>query len=284
MNFRRIEWIFFVVFLGLNFFLLYIYQQGIQEQQAITYSNQMDSIETRLTADDIQFEGAFSTEKKEGYYLSAEETDFADLFAKNQTPLAPDFWESEYQIEANLLQVWPKKAFFLDEDALKQNLTDFLTKQNMVLFGEEYVYLSDFSMTMQLPELVAGQVYKNIPFKDDTAQLVVYLDQMQKIMKIKQYAQTHIHGIEELRDKMDLYSEREAIETLYLNNKIPSHATIRFTKLAYTRIYKVREKNVYVPVWFVGIQGKENENLQIEQVNAMNNTVVTNNVVTKVEK
>jgi regulatory protein YycI of two-component signal transduction system YycFG len=85
-----------------------------------------------------------------------------------------------------------------------------------------------------------------------------------------------------LREREELISESDAVTTLYNNSKIPNNAKIEWTRLGYTRSLKVRSKNVYIPCWFVSI--KAGENTQVEMVNAMNNTVITNSTVAIVDK
>lgn len=291
MDFKRIEWIFFLAFLGLNMFLFGIYQEGIKEENNVSFSDQTDSIEKRLAKDDITYKEKLTGEKKEGYYLSGEQTNFYDAIQNERETRDRNFFKNGVELIDNSITVYPQMnysqtSYFIDEKNIEKSLETFLKDQDSVLFGTEYHYMPDFSnLEGDFPELVASQVYKNIPFKDDTAQISLKLEntgESDGIHKINKYTQTHIQGIEELRDKMDLFSDRDAIETLYINNKIPSSSKITFMELAYTRIYKIREKNVYVPVWFVGIKAK-GSNLQIEQVNAMSNTIITNNTVPKVE-
>lgn len=96
------------------------------------------------------------------------------------------------------------------------------------------------------------------------------------------YTQTHLTNIEQLREKTELHTEEEAINTLYVNNKISRGSNILWRQLAYSRILKVREKNVYVPVWYVAIETPD-KTYQIETVNAFSNTIITNNSIPKVE-
>ncbi|MEI5991943.1 hypothetical protein A5881_003482 [Enterococcus termitis] len=291
MDFKRIEWIFFVAFLGLNLFLFGIYQEGLKEENNVSFSDQTDSIEKRLAKDGITFKGTLSSEKREGYYLSGEQTNFYDAIQHERETRDRNFFKNSAELIDNSVTVYPQMnsaqtSYFIDEKNVGKSLEAILSDQDSVLFGDQYRYLPDFSnLDGEFPEVIVSQRYKDIPFKDDTAQISLKLeksDETDGIHKIYKYTQTHIQWIEELRDKMDLFSERDAIETLYINNKIPSNAKISFMELAYTRIYKIREKNVYVPVWFVGIKSSGN-NLQIEQVNAMSNTIITNNTVPKVE-
>lgn len=282
MDFKRIEWIFFLAFLGLNIFLFGIYREGLQEEHNVAYSDQTEPIENRLAKDDITYKGTLSAEKPEGYYLSGEQTDFAAAIKKGQVE-HKNFYNSGTDITDNTLVNYPQKNYFIDEKDVETSLRAFLSEKDAVLYGNEYQYFPEISkLKSSTPEVLAVQTYKGIPFYDDTAKLIISEEKADNLLKITKYTQTHIENIEELRDKMDLYSQRDAVDTLYVNNKIPSNSKLSFIKLAYSRIYKVREKNVYVPVWFVGIINSDSS--QIEQVNAVSNTIITNNTVPKVEK
>lgn len=278
MDFKRIEWIFFVAFLGLNLFLFGIYREGMQDEGSVSYSDQTEKIENRLKKDGISYKGNLSETRLEGYYLSGEQTNFKEALQKGElAAIKPYANVGEYTITST-----PSKNYFINEKNIHDTLKTFLGEKKSLLYGDEYQLLNEFSnLTGEFPEIIAVQYYKGIPFRDDTAQLSISLEKSGDLLKVNKYTQTHIGSIDELRDKMDLYSSREAVETLYVNNRIPSNSTINFIKLAYSRIYKIREKSVYVPVWFIGITN--NGNLQIEHVNALSNTIITNNTVPKVE-
>ena len=77
MDFKKIEWIFFVAFLGLNVFLFRSYQETISQENNVIRSGQTESIQQRLSSDDISYTGKISSESRQGYYLSAEETDLS---------------------------------------------------------------------------------------------------------------------------------------------------------------------------------------------------------------
>lgn len=289
MDFKRIEWIFFLVFLGLNIFLFGIYQESTQDESNVNNSSQTESIEKRLEKDNIVYDGKLASDKLSGYYLSAEQTNFRENLVDENGNVLKDQLKSRIEYIDNGIIGYPDKNFFIDEKETKdpskiqETVKAFLKEKSVVLFGEEYQYLNNFSsLSGEFPELSIGQVYKGIPFKDDTAAMTISLEKSEDLLKLNKYSQTHIESIEELRDKMDLYSQKDAVETLYINNRIPGNSSITFIKLAYSRIYKIREKNVYVPVWFIGISSSENS-LQIEHVNAMSNTIITNNTVPKVE-
>ncbi|MGO2638797.1 MAG: two-component system regulatory protein YycI, partial [Enterococcus viikkiensis] len=67
MDFRKIEWIFFFVFIGLNIFLFSIFWSNQHEQSLVTNSNQREDIIHRLKNDDIELKEKISDEHREGY-------------------------------------------------------------------------------------------------------------------------------------------------------------------------------------------------------------------------
>lgn len=283
MNFKRIEWVFVIAFLGLNIFLLFLYQQSAAEVSTVSDSNQTESIEKLLKNDGITFSGELSDTKQEGYYLSGEQDDLAQVVAEKRTQGGNrQFLVRNTSITDNKLTYQIEERQLVNKDKVQEGIEAFLSKDDFVVFGSEYKYLAHLSaVNDDKGEIVAGQSFEGIPFNDDTAKLQIDLSRSDEMYKIDQYTQTHISSIEKLREKMELYSEREAIASLYTNRRIPAQSRILWTQLAYTQIMQVREKNVYVPVWFVAVKSGESP-VQIESVNALNNTVITGNTIPKV--
>lgn len=283
MNFKRIEWVFVIAFLGLNIFLFQYFREGMAEVSTVSDSNQTESVEKLLKSDDIKFSGRFSDKKREGYYLSGEQNDLEQVLnEQTDTSGNQQILYRNANVTDNILTYQMEERQLINGDKLGEGISAFLSKKEFVLLGDEYEYLSHLSTTSgDSPVVIAGQSFEGIPFNDDTAKIQIELSKTDDMYRIDQYSQTHISNIEKLREKMELYSEREAIASLYTNRRIPSNSEILWTQLAYSRIMQVREKNVYVPVWFVAIKTGENSQ-QIESVNALNNTVITNTTVPKV--
>ncbi|MGM0125351.1 hypothetical protein IGI37_002749 [Enterococcus sp. AZ194] len=285
MDYRKIEWIFLIAFLGLNLFLFSIYSESQNEESLISRYNQTESLEKRLANDNIRVSRNFSTKKNEGYYLSGEQTDMSQAIDQaNEKANVKQFLESGVSITENTLTNNLRNDSYVNEEKIEESLTEFLRKKDRVLFGDEYTYLKYFSSSNEgFQKLVAAQSFEGIPFYDETAKIEVTLEPSGELLKISKYTQTHIEGIETLREKMDLYTEYDAVNTLYTNNRIPSGSKIKWSQLAYSRILKVREKNVYVPVWFIAIETNEKA-LQVESVNAISNTITTNAIVPKINQ
>lgn len=111
MDFKRIEWIFFLAFLGLNIFLFGIYREGQQEESNVSSSSQTESIESRLEKDNISYKGTLSSERLEGYYLSGEQTNFSAAL-KIQREKNKNFLRNGLQIADNTLTSVPSKNYF----------------------------------------------------------------------------------------------------------------------------------------------------------------------------
>ncbi|EOZ5809820.1 two-component system regulatory protein YycI [Enterococcus hirae] len=288
MDFKKIEWIFFVAFLGLNVFLFRSYQETISQENNVIRSGQTESIQQRLSSDDISYTGKISSESRQGYYLSAEETDLSkELDSQRHGTSKKGLLSSGIVFNDNVLtktlsETESENSIF-GPDKMGSSVNSFLNKKNNVLFGSDYVYMKNFSdLDSATPEVQASQKYDGLPFYDDTAKIVFSLNKQDKSYAVTKYTQTHLSDIEQLREKTELHTEEDAIKTLYVNNKISRGSKILWRQLAYSCILKVREKNVYVPVWYVAIETPD-KSIQVESVNAFSNTIVTNNTIPKVE-
>lgn len=250
MDFKKIEWIFFIAFLGLNIFLFSIYHEAVNQENNVIRYDQTESIQQRLTSDDITYEGKLSTEIRQGYYLSAEQTSIYESlvdYRKTQDDNSSGVLKNGVSVHDNVLtnelSSTESARYMIDPENVKDDLNKFLRNSDNVLFGREYVYTPQFSsLDNEFPEIEASQQYEGIPFHDDTSKLTLTIDNSDDKLKVTKYSQTHLSHIEQLREKMDLYSEEDAVKTLYINNKISSGSKILWRKLAYTRILKVREK------------------------------------------
>lgn len=279
MDFRKIEWIFFLVFIGLNIFLFSIYWNNQHEQSLVTNSNQREDIMHRLENDEIQVKKAVSDEHREGYYLSAEQDNFESMLNAPADQTLTGNWTISDRVLTNL----PNGETEFDLKKATSSFNRLMRDKEFIVEGTEYTYLPDISKKdNELGKIVGAQSYEGIPFIDETSRLTLDIEKSDDQDRVSKYTQTRLKDIEPLREKMTLASEKEILNTLYINNNIPSKSTITNIYLGYFRTLEVREKNVYVPVWFVKIKTSD-KTTQIEKVNALNNQVITNNLVPKVE-
>ncbi|MGM0237532.1 MULTISPECIES: two-component system regulatory protein YycI [Enterococcus] len=280
MDFRKIEWLFILVFISLNIFLFNIYQSSQDDQQAVTTTyNQKEGITSRLKNDNITFKGKISTKKPEGYYLSAEQVNVMNVLSENNIQ---DIMSTS-SISDNVLTNYLGQPRRFNMNRIKSSFNRAMKDDSFIYEGTSYQYISHISKEEKDDvKIVGAQNYEGIPFIDETSRVTLDIDTSGTNAEVTQYTQTLLRQIEPLREKMTLYSEEEILNTLYINNNIPANSTIQDIYLGYFRTIEVGEKNVYVPVWFVKIQTSDDVS-QIERVNAMSNQVISNNLVPKVE-
>lgn len=285
MDFKRIEWIFFFAFLGLNLFLFNLYREAKVEQNITYRMNETIPIQKRLSSENIKYENEFSEDKLQGYYLSGSQTDFKEALLSERMRLGQSkilakqtFIEGDY-----LTHTLETPLAFGDETKIQQAIKQFLTREDLLLFGKEYEYLPEASFIAgDYSEIVAGQTYKDIPLNDPSSRLMMVLEGGEGNWLMTKYVQTHVSNLAPLREAMEIYSERDIINTLYVNNRIPVNSKILWCQLAYKMTLKVRGQSIYVPTWFVSIETPDGK-VRTEIVNGFTNRIMTNAVVQTVE-
>lgn len=277
MDFRRVEGIFFIVFLFLNMFLYYIYQEGREAQDYTSTGSISENLEERLKADHIEIPSELSKTKKEGYYLSAEED---DLVSDAREQLKDQSWQVNNDQLTSQVISQPDGMIKKSKDI--ESVNQFIRSSSNVLYGKDYVINKE--ETIPFKNYIYNQAYDGIPFYDETSQLSVMVSQdKSENDQITSYKQTHISRIEPLREVQSVISERDAIISLYTNNRIQSGDKIKWIHLGYTRIFTVRGKNVYIPAWFVSVESSKNVT-QTERINAFTNAIISSSVSEVINK
>ncbi|MEG0255410.1 MAG: two-component system regulatory protein YycI [Vagococcus sp.] len=271
MDFKRVEGIFLVVFLFLNMFLFYVYQEGKTSQDTISTGTISDNIEERLTADEIKIPHKLSDKNRQGYYLSAEES---ELVVEAKAELKSTEWQvNDSQLTARPIR--KNEMEIADSDESKK-VEAFISQKQNVVNGKDYVL--NRSETKPGKNYVYNQAWEKIPFYDETSRLSLMISKNDLNRPIiESYEQTYLNNIEPLREQQAVISEREAIISLYTNNRLQPSNKIKWINLAYTRIFTVRGKNVYIPAWFVAVESNKNS-VQIERVNAFSSAVISSNI------
>ncbi|EST90398.1 two-component system regulatory protein YycI [Vagococcus lutrae] len=265
MDFKRIEFIFLITFLSLNLFLAFSYFQGQAETTQLPESSYLDNIESRLKEEKITIPHDFSTQEREGYYLSALPTNFEERGVTKNARLNDAMTVVEDLENVPIVDISKKNV--------RQEVESFVTNSEDIAERESYTYSSALSEPPYV--FVYTQSFEGIPFYDGSSKLVITLeDTANDRLTLSQFSQTHIEDVEPLREKQVLITEHDAIVTLYLASRIPNGATIKQTTLAYTKIFSVRGKDVYVPTWLIWIENKDKE-LQIEKINAFSNSIIS---------
>lgn len=252
------------------------------DQSIISPSSQKIAIEQRLNNDNITFDGRLSSENLTGYYLSGTPTMMQALYNEDVNANKKILNDGTTKFDGVKLTHTTTERFFVQEkDQLVKASQAYWKKR--VMKGNDYTYQLHFStFGDDQIELMATQSYEGIPINDSSSQLIFTFNNENDQYINEDYTQTYVENLTPLREKMKLYSEKDAINTLYINNRIAKKSKIEWIQLAYTLILNVRGQNVYVPAWFVSME-KADKSKQVEIVNAFSNRIITNASVRKVE-
>lgn len=262
-----------------------MYREAKMNQTITSRTNETIPLHKRLESENITYEGDFSSRKREGYYLSGVPTNFDEARKSERLRLNnPDLLGRQTTIEDNLLKHKVEDVILLtDVNQAPEVIAKILNQQGLVLFGKEYQYnVEESTLSNDFPEIIAGQFYEDIIINDPASRITFFLEKETEHWRVNEYIQTHISELQPLREIMPTYSERDAINTLYINNQIPSNSKILWRQLAYKMTLIVRGQAIFVPTWFIEIETSDHE-IKTEMVNAFTNRIITNSVVATVE-
>ncbi|GEL12806.1 hypothetical protein FC15_GL001401 [Lapidilactobacillus concavus DSM 17758] len=279
MDFRRIEWIFLVVFIALDIFLATSYLQNnsnivISDDQSTSTS---DTILQDMRDDNITV-GSLSTKQGEGYYLSSQNEDelrahmdhlVGQSYSYNaMTHLVGQSYS--YNAMTHTLTSQFTTVLSYDQKEMVSKLKSFIKDSNNVIFGTEYTY-----------EAALSDPKKNIVFVQKSKHGVLLDTQAELIFKVSGtsvtgYTQTYISDLTVLREKQTTISAFDAVQLLYISSEIPENSKVVWYKLGYSELIDVRGSVIYVPVWNILIQHKGTKNESLKKVNAFSSTVIKN--------
>ncbi|WP_179394014.1 two-component system regulatory protein YycI [Lacticaseibacillus absianus] len=261
MDFRRIEMIFLIVFVGLNIFLGMSFFQS-QQVDLATSSGGTTEIIADIRRDQIKLP-KLSTKTPTGGYLASTSSGELASEVRKLDHQYPRFTATDYTVMTSTLDttVTVKRATAVE------TLTKWLTSEKNVLHGSEYVYAAGLSGTNSyvFVQKVGGRL-----IYDPRAQITFTVANG----RLTSYTQTYLAQVDVLRADVTLCSAQDAVVTLYRENELPNNATVRWTQLAYTYLLDAKGATVYIPAWFVGVESQGSKNVTIKKVNAINKTVL----------
>ncbi|CAH0416666.1 two-component system regulatory protein YycI [Periweissella fabaria] len=264
MDFKRIQWIFLLIFVAIDVFLGLQWYQGIQFDTVDTVGS--TSVLKEMQGDDISFKRP-SDKVGEGFYIAGQDGPEFTAHMENLRGLSTSYNSSTRTLTA---QLGDKKRFKLNFDNPQRTLDHFIRGSQNVLHGDEYVFSEELSQ-MDKHEIVYVQVVPSGKVYDSSGEVHFKLDDDGYVSG---YTQTYVSQPKILREKTPTISEEKALTWLYQYNQIPNNTTVLWTKLAYTKLLDVNNTTVYVPTWFFGLRTNNSDNVRIKRINAFTGTIV----------
>lgn len=235
MDFKRIEWIFLVVFIGINIFL------GIELWQTPTLLSAgstpaQTDIKSETSADQITIPKV-NDKQEDGYYLAAKVDNSWTKKAAAQVNQQVETNASENSISVNL-----SKPIALSKDSKKalKEIIHFKNNSQNVYEGKDYVYLSELS---EGDDYVFNQKTKYGEVFAATARLHIIV----KNNQIVSYSQRYVSNLNPVRERQNTISSKAAVNSLYTYSELPNNSKIIWLKQVYTKLITVRESEIYIP-------------------------------------
>ncbi|HJE49354.1 MAG TPA: two-component system regulatory protein YycI [Lactobacillus johnsonii] len=270
MDFKRIEWIFLIVFIGINIFLgIELWQTPTLLSAGSTPTPTQTDIKSETSADQITIPKV-NDKQEDGYYLAAK-TD--NSWIKKATQQVKG--QVENNSSENLIYVHLDKPITLSKnkkEALRQVMRFKDDSQN-VYQGKNYAYLSELS---ERDDYIFNQKTKYGEFFAATARLHIIV----KDNQIVSYSQSYVDDLNPVRERQNTISSKAAVDSLYTYSELPNNSKVILLKQVYTKLLTVKGNTIYIPTWLAAIENNTSKTVTLKRVNAFTGTIIQNNVTT----
>ncbi|CAX66013.1 two-component system regulatory protein YycI [Lactobacillus johnsonii] len=270
MDFKRIEWIFLIVFIGINIFLgIELWQTPTLLSAGSTPTQTQTDIKSETSADQITIPKV-NDKQEDGYYLAAKTDNSWIKKATQQVKVQVENNSSE-----NLIYVHLDKPITLSKnkkEALRQVMRFKDDSQN-VYQGKNYAYLSELS---ERDDYIFNQKTKYGEFFAATARLHIIV----KDNQIVSYSQSYVDDLNPVRERQNTISSKAAVDSLYTYSELPNNSKVILLKQVYTKLLTVKGNTIYIPTWLAAIENNTSKTVTLKRVNAFTGTIIQNNVTT----
>lgn len=263
MNFKRIEIIFIVAFFFLDIFLLVSYFNRTDTNYASTPAQSLNLI-SEMKSQGIELPN-FTEEKHSAAYIQADAQTLLKESVESldkQTGIINEDGVFYTSILSNPIQLSGEDTL---TDSDRKTLDGFI-KSSQVLFGKEYAF---FQHNKEDKQIVYNQIVNGVPIADGTSSIFLYMDSAGQVIS---YEQEYAGPATEQGAKIELITDREAVETLFKNNEIRDNSRVKRPVLTYYRSLKLEDLTMYAPAWYIEIE--ESGGTQLLRVDAVNGTVI----------
>lgn len=259
MDYKRIEWLFFIVFLLIDIYLgIEILHSPVNLSNADTTTQSVASIRSEMKSDNIDLPESISNMPDSGYYLATKNRDYLSSKVSDLTNVT-----ARYSKTDNTLYATPKIATTLSKNektALKQ-VNEFKDDPKNVPYGKQFKYEPDMSsadnyMFVQTSDY--GEIYANV------AQLTISV----KDNQITNYTETYMGPASPVRELQSTISAWRAIRAMYIDRELTNNSRVARIKLGYSKLTEVRGSTILLPTWLVWVENKTTKNITLKRVNA----------------
>lgn len=269
MDYRRIEWVFLIVFIFIDIYLVFnIWQSPVQLSGKST-SNNVSNIRTEMQADHISVP-AMNDKAETGYYLAANNTNYFSNIKDLKNS------DSHYDTNTKIFNVSLVKPVTINSKSAVKDIENFKNNPHYVPYGKEFKYseaLSAKNRYVFVQNTSFGQIY------DNRAQLVINT----KGNQIIGYKETYLGKVNSVRELQATISSWKALQTLYTYRELPKGSSIKWVKLGYSTLTNIRQSTILLPTWVIGIANKDENTINVKRINAFSGQIITNRNLTSTD-
>lgn len=265
MNFKRIEWIFFIAFIMLDVFLVssYFKQGPVMDATSNRPENTTVSVLKSMRDDQITI-GETSSDTGTGYYVSSPNNN--DALKGKTSQLHYQNWS----MNGNLLNSTFATMIKVNADNPQKVLKTIVNDPNQIINGKDYQYSKDLSTK---DTIVYAQMINGKPVYDNSGQIRFHL----KNGYVQGYTQGYLSNVQTLRGARKTLSQKRALIWLYQYNKLPSNSTVESSSLAYSKMLTVNGNTVFIPTWVFEIKNNASGTTIYRRINAFTGAVMDDN-------
>ncbi|ASS73257.1 two-component system regulatory protein YycI [Bacillus atrophaeus] len=249
MEWNKTKSIFIIAFLVLDIFLGYQFFEKRSSSEYDVIKN--SSVQTDMNEDHITY-GTLSDNAKEGSRITANQKSFTKEEIESLKGQKPKMDMPSDKHKVTKLKMEFTSPIALSKDSVEDDAKALVSSEFQD--GEEYKL---WKVDKDKKQVIFFQTYqgKYIYQENDDAsemigQVILHLNDKNEVVS---YEQSTLDTFKEIQ-KESLISELDAVESLYYQNLLKAHSTVKTVKFGYIAQYPLTSTQVLAPVWRITVE------------------------------
>ncbi|WP_343311153.1 two-component system regulatory protein YycI [Bacillus atrophaeus] len=249
MEWNKTKSIFIIAFLVLDIFLGYQFFEKRSSSEYDVIKN--SSVQTDMNEDHITY-GTLSDNAKEGSRITANQKSFTKEEIESLKGQKPKMDMPSDKHKVTKLKMEFTSPIALSKDSVEDDAKALVSSEFQD--GEEYKL---WKVDKDKKQVIFFQTYqgKYIYQENDDAsemigQVILHLNDKNEVIS---YEQSTLDTFKEIQ-KESLISELDAVESLYYQNLLKAHSTVKTVKFGYIAQYPLTSTQVLAPVWRITVE------------------------------
>ncbi|MCY8974722.1 two-component system regulatory protein YycI [Bacillus atrophaeus] len=249
MEWNKTKTIFIIAFLVLDIFLGYQFFEKRSSSEYDVIKN--SSVQTDMNEDHITY-GTLSDNAKQGSRITANQKSFTKEEIDSLKGQKPKMDMPSDKHKVTKLKMEFTSPIALSKDSVEDDAKALVSSEFQD--GEEYKL---WKVDKDKKQVIFFQTYqgKYIYQENDDAsemigQVILHLNDKNEVVS---YEQSTLDTFKEIQ-KESLISELDAVESLYYQNLLKAHSTVKTVKFGYIAQYPLTSTQVLAPVWRITVE------------------------------